>query len=92
MRKHVFFAAVLVFLVAATASAMWSGSRDYYSDAAMTNLTGYEQLNCNGTTNWQWGTTSTYRRMDAINCHTFNDVVRCERWTGTGWVLMTCPW
>ncbi len=91
MRKYVFVFALLLTLAAATAFA-WVGQRDYFSDAAMTQQTGAEWVNCDGSTNWQWGTTSTYRRFEGLNCGNAQDVIFCQRWDGSKWVYINCPY
>jgi hypothetical protein len=91
MRKYVVLFSLLVMLVAATAWAGFVGTRDYYSDAAMTNQTGSSWVTCNGTETFNWGSTSTYRRFDGLHCETANDVILCHRWDGTRWVSIACP-
>lgn len=90
MRK--FVCATLLLLAATTAFAGFVGQRDYFSDAAMTNQTGAEWTYCNGTSSWQWGTTSTYRRFEGLHCYTANDVILCHQWNGTSWVSIACPY
>ena len=92
MRKYIIAFSLLLLLVAATAWAGFVGPRAHYSDAAMTQQTGLEWLNCNGTSTWQWGTTSTYRRFEGLHCETANDVILCHQWNGSSWVPMTCPY
>jgi hypothetical protein len=91
MRKSIFAFVLLLMLVAATAWAGFSGRRDFYSDAAMTNQTGSAIVNCSGTETFTWGTSSTYRRFEGLHCETANDVILCHRWNGSGWVMMACP-
>ena len=92
MRKYIFAFVLLLMLVAATGWAGFVGTRDFYSDAAMTNQTGSAWVTCNGTMTWQWGTTSTYRRFEGLHCETANDVILCHQWNGTSWVMIDCPY
>jgi hypothetical protein len=92
MRKSIIVFGILSMLVAVPAWAGFSGPRAYFSDALMTSQTGADFINCNGSSTWAWGTTSTYRRLEGLHCETANDVILCHRWTGTSWVSMPCPY
>lgn len=92
MRKYVVIFGALMLFAAAAAYAGFVGNRTYYSDAAQTNATGGEWVNCNGTTNWQWGSPANYRRFEGLFCPSAYDVVICQQWNGTSWVNYECPW
>ncbi len=92
MRKSIIVFTLLLLLIASTGWAVVTGPRVYFSDAAMTNDTGAERVFCNNTTSALYGSTSTYRRLDGLECQGGAQVVVCEEWNGTNWVSIPCPY
>ncbi len=88
----VLIAVFVLFTFAAQAGVFWI-SREYYTDAAMTNNAGWWETDCNGFDTYGGVQHAEFRRIVWDPCDPgYWGTVHCHQYVNGQWVKITCPY